>query len=44
MICFGVFVAFLVGNFSVPYVGTPEEAFSNGWRIVFGFPLIFVFL
>jgi len=40
MICFGVFVAFIIGNFSIPYVGTEAEAISEGWRIVFGFPLI----
>lgn len=28
MICFGVFVAFLMGNFFIPYKDTPEEATS----------------
>lgn len=41
MICLGVFVAFLMGNFFIPYVDTSEEAVSQGWRIVFGFPAIF---
>lgn len=31
MICFGVFAAFVVGNFTIPYVGTDSEAISQGW-------------
>jgi hypothetical protein len=44
MICFGVFVAFLMGNFFIPYQGTPEEATSNGWKVVFGFPAVFALI
>ena len=41
-ITLGAFIAFAVGYYQIPFSGTPEEASSGAWRVVFGFPLIII--
>jgi len=43
-ITLGAFLSFLVGFLKIPYSGTPEEITSTSWRLVFGFPLIIIFV
>jgi len=43
-ITLGAFLSFIVGYIYIPYSGTPEEFESGSWRVVFGFPLIIIFI
>ena len=42
MVCFGILLSYIVGIIFVPYPGNLEKANSKIWRLVFGFPLIFI--
>lgn len=43
-ITLGAFLSFIVGYIYIPLSGTPEEAVSGSWRVVFGFPLLIIFV
>jgi len=41
-ITLGILISYIVGNFVIPLVDTPEILTSGNWRIVYGFPIIIV--